>query len=475
MMLACQLQQTGEDAGTNDTEAAVDDAGVSADGGDPSDAGQAAPPAIHFFTDRAPTSEVTSMVISDQLRVQVTGLTALTEVTLQYRSGASAAAPGTELASEATFIASSQGVVDTGTMAPVRGTYSGVEPDGLIWSASERPSLDAGTGLDALFTARFEGTGISSTLKRLSTSSEVRIEAVSVNGLVGELYLPASATARLAVITLGGSEGGISAAQSAARRLASFGYPTLALAYFGAPGLPSTLTNIPLEYFEKALTYLDQRPEVLRHTVVLHGISRGAELALLLGSKYSSRVIGVIALAPSSHVWPSVPSGSSPWKLGSAGVPYVPEHAAARPGITQTPNNQTAYILKPVFEQTFAAASSAALNAARIDVERINGPVLAFGGSDDQLWPSCDFAQRIKDRLGSGHQATHQDLITCAPAAGHRVWRLGESTAESMWGGLRGSGSAYFYGGTAAANAHAAREADAQTRTLLARLSMGLK
>jgi hypothetical protein len=59
--------------------------------------------------------------------------------------------------------------------------------------------------------------------------------------------LPASAPARRpALLIFGGSEGGLSGTLIAAL-LAAHGYPALALAYFNAPGLPATLSDIPLE------------------------------------------------------------------------------------------------------------------------------------------------------------------------------------------------------------------------------------
>ena len=51
---------------------------------------------------------------------------------------------------------------------------------------------------------------------------------------------------RTAVLVFGGSEGGLATSLLAAR-FAADGYPALALAYFREPGLPQTLTNIPLE------------------------------------------------------------------------------------------------------------------------------------------------------------------------------------------------------------------------------------
>jgi hypothetical protein len=49
------------------------------------------------------------------------------------------------------------------------------------------------------------------------------------------------------VLEFGGSEGRLSGSgRLIGAALASAGYPTLDIAYFGEPGLPATLTDVPL-------------------------------------------------------------------------------------------------------------------------------------------------------------------------------------------------------------------------------------
>src|ERR1051326_4096570 len=89
------------------------------------------------------------------------------------------------------------------------------------------------------------------------TSSLVRTE-VRHDGLVGVLFHPEPASDSTAtlpgILVLGGSEGGLHEIDAAF--LAERGYAALALAYYGLPGLPDVLKNIPLEYFATALDYL---------------------------------------------------------------------------------------------------------------------------------------------------------------------------------------------------------------------------
>jgi dienelactone hydrolase len=120
------------------------------------------------------------------------------------------------------------------------------------------------------------------------------------------------------VLVFGGSGGG--RMTSVAALLAARGYPSLALAYFKAPGLPQTLHNIPLEYFAKALRVLRAQPGVDPDHVLVVGESRGGEAALLLSAYFPRLVNGVIAGVPSSVVNSAAgpDTGRPAWTLGAA-------------------------------------------------------------------------------------------------------------------------------------------------------------
>ncbi|MEP7359170.1 MAG: DUF2141 domain-containing protein, partial [Anaerolineales bacterium] len=82
------------------------------------------------------------------------------------------------------------------------------------------------------------------------------------NGLYGELYVPAHKGPLPLVIAIGGSEGGLDIMSSYAVPFAQHGYAVLALAWWKEPGLPLTLENVPLEYFDRAIAWAKARPEV---------------------------------------------------------------------------------------------------------------------------------------------------------------------------------------------------------------------
>jgi pimeloyl-ACP methyl ester carboxylesterase len=195
----------------------------------------------------------------------------------------------------------------------------------------------------------------------------------------------------------GGSDGGMTEAALQAELLASRGYPTLGLAYFNEPGLPDALERIPLEYFVTAINWLRRSIHGNSRRVVVWGVSRGSEAALLLGAYYPQLVGAVIAGSPSSvsneafSATHPVPAFQPAWTLGGKPLPVA--RPLGDPASTSDP-------------------------AAVIPVQRIRGPVLLLVGADDLLWPSPMYASAIMHRLVAHHdQFAHREIVFAG--AGH--------------------------------------------------------
>jgi dienelactone hydrolase len=199
--------------------------------------------------------------------------------------------------------------------------------------------------------------------------------------------------------------------------LSSHGYSTLALAYFGLPGLPGHLENIPLEYFARAMDWVRRQPDVDGDRIALLGMSRGAELALLLGARFQ-QIRAVIAVAPSAVVWPGFGRGiHSAWSFGGRPLSFVPTPTRwfKMRGFFRTLAGQ------PIaFRQIYEAAleNREAVERAAIPVERIRGPILLISGNEDEVWPSTQMARMIMERLAAnGFAHVHEHL--CCEGAGH--------------------------------------------------------
>ncbi len=208
---------------------------------------------------------------------------------------------------------------------------------------------------------------------------------VRESGLVGTLFVPVS-TPMGGVLVLGGSDGSIP--EYTANQLAQAGFSALALAWFGHPGLPAEAIEVPLEYFHRALRFLQARAPLRGAKVGIWGNSKGAEAALLVAASYRD-VAAVVGVAASGVAWHGLGSGfkdrtwmrRSTWTRAGDPVPFVPGVVDHRPAVVDG-----ALVLTPM--HLAAMQDAEALQRAAIAVERIKCPVLLISGEEDQLWPS---------------------------------------------------------------------------------------
>jgi dienelactone hydrolase len=296
------------------------------------------------------------------------------------------------------------GDVDLSTAAAISGSYHGVSAMGLIWSMRALKPDPVGAyfwnGPTPLaFTLAVSAHGIqvaSASFQRKFSAGAIAgaTESLTADGFIGEFWHPADNTARRpAVLVLGGSEGGLPISLLP-ELLASEGYPALGVAYFDEPGLPQTLSAIPLEYFAGALRWLARQPGVDPAGVAVLGISRGSEAAQLLGVYYPSLVHAVIASVPSDAAICSCPACNGPaWTLHGRALPYTKDFDNPSP----TDNL-----------------------AAVIPDQRIQGPVFLDCAEADQTWTSCPYAQAII-RLLDAYRDRWAHVLYAYPGAGHFV------------------------------------------------------
>ncbi|SEP73790.1 acyl-CoA thioesterase/BAAT N-terminal domain-containing protein [Microlunatus flavus] len=194
--------------------------------------------------------------MDEPVELVVTGLApgSATEVSVR-----SVDAGGTVWTSSATFAADASGRVDPSTMAPTSGGYAGAWAMGLfglMTTSAPGPSYRWPTTGPATFDVEAVQNGrtvASTSVARTFWTAPPKITSFTraADGFVGTSVVPAGAQRGPAALLLGGSEGGDPAI--GAYLLAARGIPTLSVAYFEAPGLPSALRNIPLEYFDTPL------------------------------------------------------------------------------------------------------------------------------------------------------------------------------------------------------------------------------
>ena len=390
------------------------------------------------------------VMVDQAVRIRLRGLASGERIELRLRLERGDATTWT---SSATFQADAHGRVDVASMAPVQGDYEGVDPMGLLWSAhldahtSPPPALAPWTDemhLSALIDGRQVATAL---VTRSYLRRNIRVSAVRDRGLVGTMFEPQPSRHRPTLIVVGGSEGGMVISQIEAAMFASHGYNALALAYFDPTGtlgggLPTKLSLVPLEYFGTAIDWLGAQPSVDPNRIGFVGSSKGAELALLVGSRYP-QIKTVVAYAPSNVAWAGLgaspadrePYTNSSWSEHGQPVPFL-EYAFGA----------------PTFYRYYRDAldDHAAVAHAAIPVERIHGPVLLVSGRADALWPSSYRADQVISRLHAHHHP-YPDEHLAYDAAGHGIFFPYEPTTQIRFGNLD-------LGGSPAANARADRE-----------------
>lgn len=237
------------------------------------------------------------------------------------------------------------------------------------------------------------------------------------NGLVATLFFSEKkgCSPQPIVITLGGGSGGLS--EFRAQLLAASGIPALSLAYFGLEGLPPRLEEIPLEYFEKTLDWLVSHLAIDSHRIGLWGVSRGAELSLLLASFFSEKIKAVAAYVPSSVIYGALIDPRKPaWIY--RGNPLAPNAPFPIQDVYCQVNSGQAIALTPFFLKGMNDIE--AFNASAIPVEKIHASLLLVSGGKDQMWPSSVFSSQIMARLKNYNSLIFREHYNY-PMAGHLI------------------------------------------------------
>jgi dienelactone hydrolase len=369
-----------------------------------------------------------------------------------------------------TFRADERGTVDLATMAPVSGSYQGVEPMGFLWSMAP---VEPGRGSPMMvtnvepnvieLTAEAGGQPAASTeLVRHYLAPGVRRIEARDDGLFGTLFVPAGEGPFPAIILLSGSGGGLSEAQAAL--YAAHGYAGFALAYFRAGHLPNDLVRIPLEYFERAIAWLGTRPEIDAERLAVGGSSRGGELSLLLASRYP-QFKAVVANVPSAIVHGGVGSDESAyqqpaWTYRGEAVPFFRSRRNVERGV---PEPGVPFALTPRFLRGLEEAEP--VQEATIPVERIAGPVLLISGRDDAMLPSTRYSDMVMARLQE-HGHPYPDQHLAYEGAGHIIGQPWVPTTV-FTSGHPVTGTLFAYGGLAKGSADARADAWSKILTFL--------
>lgn len=256
--------------------------------------------------------------------------------------------------------------------------------------------------------------------------TDIQVLPIKEKWIKGKLYQrnnpgkKKTGTKKIILITLAGFDGGYLPHKSLLS-LAINGYDVFSLAYSAPPSvLPHKFAEIPIEYLEKAVQWLSNHPLYQNHQIVLLGVSKGAELALLYGSYYQN-IHGIIAYSPTCVLLPDIiPSNDStqvksPWSYRYKPLGFIPVNKLDTGKQTITYKNYVlSWLSKP---QVFRKAM--------IPVEKINCPMLLLSGSDDKMWGSAKMGEFIQLKLEVNFKPKQAQHIIFKNA-GHLFFRFGD-------------------------------------------------
>jgi len=251
---------------------------------------------------------------------------------------------------------------------------------------------------------------------------DVLYEQIESKHFVGRLWLPDTSNKNPAILLIGGSGGGYE--NQDAKWLSSLGFVVLNIRYFGAESLPKNLVNIPIEYFNTALTWLDNQTQVKKGAIGLFGHSKGTEAAILT-AHYNPLVKAVVVRAPSAIVWAG-PGWSgfneSSWTWNNEPLAY---HSVGLidGGVWLSRILRDKKLIKTYDMFDSALDDKKAVDRALLPIEHIKADLLFLSGKDDQQWPSTKMADKLVSILDESNSIFSYKHIAF-DNAGHRPGRL---------------------------------------------------
>lgn len=303
--------------------------------------------------------------------------------------------------------------------------------------------------------------------------ANVRIIPVKESWIKGDLYkniLPknskkASLSKKTVVITLSGFEGG-HLPKTSLLALAGKGYDVFSLAYVAPPSmLPDKISKIPIEYLAKAVNWLKSNNNYQNHSIVLLGVSKGAELALLYGSYYHN-IDGIIAYSPSCLLLPSITTTNdskptqSPWSYQYKPLPFAPVKKLVSTTKTVTYQQYIEPLLKDV----------GVLKKAMIKVENIRCPMLLLSGNDDKMWGAEKMARLILYKLEANFKPKQAKSVVYKNA-GHRFFWFGDlppANRDNSWAKtILNTPYNFLLGGNATGNQQAMQKSQQEVLSFL--------
>lgn len=298
----------------------------------------------------------------------------------------------TKWMSEATFVTDNKGNISVSKSPSIRGDYLGVNGMGLFESLhySKMISSKRCLSLEDLPLYDYFNAEISlwikekkvaeTTVKRYFKYPNIEYKNIVNANWLGRIFYRNTEDKAPCIIVLSGSDGGLEKSQNIAMLLASRGYVSLAMSYFGMDGQTPYLDQIPLENIQEVLQILSENPHVAPNRIGIYGRSKGAEYALASISKFHEFKSAVLN-APSNQVYEGLRgkmnSHHSSWTFKNQEVPY------------------TKFSILKLLQSKVLPQHPAEAPDSLIDVHDSGTNILLIASTKDEVWDSKNSALQI--------------------------------------------------------------------------------
>ncbi|KAM7367681.1 hypothetical protein PAMP_013965 [Pampus punctatissimus] len=315
---------------------------------------------------------------------------------------------GVVFKASALYKADETGQVDVCRAPSLGGSYTGVEPMGLLWAMAPEtlhsklkkknvliPTL---VEIEALSGDTGELLASETNERRYMTEGMKRIP-VQEGRIRGVLFIPPGKGPFPGIVDLYTFGGKLT--EPRASLLANKGFVVLALAYYDFQDLPKKPKNLDLEYFEEAVTYLKKQSEVKGPGIGIISISHSGALALSMSSFLSGISATVCINGCSANT--AIPLHYKDIVIPP--LPVVIENVRITDSGVMDIRNA---LPDPTLEKN---------RACLIPIERASCHFLFAVSEDDHNWNSAFFAKQAAAKLKSHGKESFQ--VVSYPKAGH--------------------------------------------------------
>ncbi|NWW90285.1 ACOT5 thioesterase, partial [Rhynochetos jubatus] len=293
------------------------------------------------------------------------------------------------------------------------GSFSGLEPMGLLWALQPQKPFWYMMKRDVqspflLQLEVLEGHGdppgrllARAQHERAFLRDGVRRIPVREGRIRATLFLPPGESPFPGIIDIHGLGRGLF--EHRASLLANHGFATLALAYYQYEDLPQKPTLLHLEYFEEALNYMLQHPQVKGPGVGLLGYSKGADLSLAMAA-FLKNITAVASLN------------------GSVAITVLPLCYKDKTIQSLIMDEQRVKVTDSSFldySDAFDDPFQAPGNQSLIPIEKIEAQLLFIVGQDDRVNKSEYHATEVCKILQAQGKENFQ-ILSC-PGTGHCI------------------------------------------------------